>query len=146
VFYGHANAGDPDNLPDNWLSQIQGLIPDKPVIIAETAWPAEDLIIDVWGITTRSSPEFQRRYVERLLESADDLNAVLVTWWCAVDFDQLWRTALNSDLLASIWRDTGFLDQDLNPRPALETWDQWLELPRASNAGDAGAGGDSDDS
>jgi len=132
VFYGHTDAGNPDHLPDNWLSQVQDLIPNKPVVVAETAWPAEDLNIDIWNISTESSPEFQKQYVDRLLQEANAIDAVLVTWWCAVDFDQLWKTVLNNDPLASIWRDTGFYDSELNPRPALQIWEQWLSLPHAS--------------
>ena len=133
MFYGHEEAGNPDNLPDTWLSQIQDLIADKPVVVAETAWPAEDLNIEIWNISTASTPEFQKRYMERLLAEAAALDAVVVTWWCAVDFDQIWETVLNSDPLASIWRDTGLYDADLNPRPALETWEHWLALPHPSD-------------
>ena len=129
MFYGHANAGNPNNLPDNWLSQILDFIPNKPLVIAETAWPAEDLNIETWNISTESTPDFQRQYMERLLNEANTLNAALVTWWCIVDFDELWQTLLNSDPLASIWRDTGLYDADLNARPALEIWEQWLSLP-----------------
>ena len=132
MFYGHADAGDPNNLPDQWLSQIQTLIPDKPVVIAETAWPAEDLNIARWNIATPSTPAFQERYVDLLLQEAAALDARLVTWWCVVDFDDLWQTALNSDPLASIWRDTGFYDANLNPRPALDTWTSWLSAAHDS--------------
>ena len=130
VFYGHMNAGNPDNLPEKWLSQIKELIPDKPVVVAETAWIAESLMVEMWNIAVESSTPFQRRYVELLLSEAAALQAVLVTWWCVVDFDQLWATLLNSDPLASIWRDTGLYDAELSPRPALETWTSWLALPR----------------
>src|SRR5690606_5202787 len=44
VFYGHANAGDPGNLPSTWLSQAQDIAPGKPMAIAETGWIAEDLV------------------------------------------------------------------------------------------------------
>lgn len=128
MFYGHPNAGNPNTLPDKWLSQIQDLIPNKPVVVAETAWPAEALNIDLWQIATESSPEFQKRYVDRLLQEAAALEARLVTWFCIVDFDQLWAAVLNSDPLASIWRDTGLYDADLMSRPALETWDDWLSV------------------
>jgi len=129
IFYGHPDSGNPDNLPENWLSQIQDLIPNKPVLIAETAWLAEDLNIDIWNISVTSSSAFQRRYVELLLAEANTLDAVLVTWWCAVDFDALWQNVLNSDPLASIWRDTGFYDENVNARPSLEVWSEWLDLP-----------------
>ena len=67
-----------------------------------------------------------------LLHEAAELDARLVTWWCVVDFDDLWQRALNSDPLASIWRDTGFYDSDLNPRLALEIWTSWLKRALAS--------------
>ena len=130
VFYGHLNAGDPENLPENWLSQITDLIPNKPVVVAETGWIAESLMVDMWNIAVEGTADFQRRYMELLLSESTALQAELVTWWCIVDFDSLWATRLDSDPLASIWRDTGLYDAELNPRPALEVWDSWLALPR----------------
>ncbi|HIA02549.1 MAG TPA: hypothetical protein EYN66_11670 [Myxococcales bacterium] len=125
VFYGHPDAGNPDNLPDNWLSQIEELIPSKPVVVAETAWIAEDLLIHEWDVSVASNAQYQSRYVEMMLEEAQRMDAELVTWWCVVDFDALWEGLLGADPLASIWRDTGFYDEHLTPRPSLDIWEEW---------------------
>ena len=47
---------------------------------------------------------------ERLLAQSAPLDAVAAFWWCAVNFDVIWETLVNSDPLASIWRDTELYD------------------------------------
>ena len=100
------------------------------MVVAETAWLAEDLNIPMWSVAVTSTPAYQRRYVERLFEAAQALEAEALVWWCPVDFDALWETILNRDPLASIWRDTGLYDRDLVTRPALSVWEQWRQRSR----------------
>ncbi len=129
VFYGHADGGNPANLPADWLSQAQKLAPGKPIAIAETGWMAEDMVIPAYGLNVPGTPQWQADYVHKLLAEADRLNAVLVAWFCIVDFDTLWTDSLGQDPLAQIWRDTGFYDETLQIRPALLAWDAWLGRP-----------------
>lgn len=129
VFYGHADGGDPSNLPTDWLSQARLLAPGKPLAIAETGWIAQDMVIPFYGLNVTGSPQWQADYVQTLLEEADRLDAVFVTWFCMVDFDTLWNYTLGQDPLARIWRDIGFYDETVQPRPALQPWDHWLAKP-----------------
>lgn len=130
VFFGHPNAGDPANLPADWLRQARDLAPDKPLVVAETAWIAEPLLIPEFGVNTAADAQDQNDYVERLLSEADALGAELVIWFFTVDFDSLWEGLLGRDPVARIWRDTGLWDETLAPRPALSTWQAWLDRPR----------------
>ena len=65
-----------------------------------------------------------------LFAEAEVLDAEFVVWWALVDFDALWNAALGQDPLARIWRDTGLFDESLNPRPALDIWQQQLMLAK----------------
>jgi len=130
IFYDHTDKGDPDNMPTDWLSQVESLAQGKPVAITETGWIAEDLIISFFGVNIPSTEEFQRIYASRLLAEADALNAEFVIWWTIVDFDALWNGVLLQDPLGAIWRDTGLYNEGLAARPALNEWQSWLERSR----------------
>jgi hypothetical protein len=122
VFFEHAGKGDPDALPVGWLQQAQDLDPAKRLIIAETAWIAEPLVIPQFGVDVPATAADQAAYLERLFDEVERLDAELVTWWAPVDFDTLWSQTLGSDPIAKIWRDTGLWDENLQPRQGLSVW------------------------
>lgn len=129
IFYGHANSGDPANLPVDWLSQAQDYAPGKPLAIAETGWIAEDMVISAYGLSVPGNPTWQAEYVQKLLSEADRLDALFVTWWGIVDYDTLWQNTLGQDPLARIWRDTGLYDGNVQSRESIAEWDAWLAKP-----------------
>ena len=47
AFYNHADKGNPDTLPADWLTQIRVIAPDKPYAVTETGWIAGNLSIPV---------------------------------------------------------------------------------------------------
>jgi len=126
AFFTHANRGDPGTLPVDWLSQVDAMAPGKPIAFAETAWIAETLDVPSFGVHVVATPADQAAYVARLLSEADARNALFISWFCIVDYDTLWATALGSDPVAKVWRDTGLYDGTVTARPALATWDSWL--------------------
>jgi hypothetical protein len=128
VFFGHANAGDPANLPSNWLSQLQDIAGSKPVAVTETGWIAEELVIPSLNVNVPATAANQDAYVQDLFREAQALNAKFVIWWCVVDFDDLWTNALGQDPIAQIWRDTGLYDGTVTARPALATWQEQLAV------------------
>jgi hypothetical protein len=130
VFYNHADKGNPDTMPADWLSQVSTLAQGKPVAITETGWIAEDLVIPSFGVDIPSTEAYQQIYASRLLSEADALNAEFVIWWTIVDFDALWNGVLLQDPVASIWRDIGLYDESLRARPALNEWQSWLARGR----------------
>lgn len=129
AFYSAEEGASPDTLPENWLSQIRVIAPNKPVAITETGWVAQDLLLPRFNIDVSSDDTTQRNYVERMLNEAQRLEASFVIWFTAVDFDALWSTVLGSYDLAAIWRDTGLYDETLRPRPGLDVWQEWLDRP-----------------
>ncbi len=130
VFFDHADKGDPQNLPSNWFSQIQNIANGKPIAVAETAWIAERLEVPAFGVDVMANAQNQADYLAELFAEAEVLDAEFVVWWALVDFDALWNAALGQDPLARIWRDTGLFDESLNPRPALDIWQQQLMLAK----------------
>lgn len=129
VFFGHANAGNPANLPNNWLSQLQTIAGSKPVAVAETGWIAERLLIPSLSVDVAATPANQDAYVQALFSEAQALNAEFIVWFSIVDFDDLWTNALGQDPVAQIWRDTGLYDGTVTARPALTTWQNQLAQP-----------------
>lgn len=125
AFWAHPDAGNPDNLPPNWLSQVTSLDPSKPFAIAETGFIAETLDIPAYSLHVVATPTDQQKFVSKLLHECDAGNCKFVSWFCLVDFDALWSGALGSSDIAKIWRDTGLYDETVTPRPALATWDSF---------------------
>ena len=130
AFYGHLDAGDPANLPSNWLSQIQTIAPNKTYAIVETAWIAEDLDIPAYTLSVDSSAAKQNTYLTKMFTEANSLNIEAIIWFSSHDYDTLWSDTLGSDNLSKIWKDTGLIDQDLNNRTSLETWKSWYKYTR----------------
>ncbi len=128
IFFGHANAGNPDNLPEGWFSQAVDMANRKPLAITETAWIAEDLKIDEYSIDLAASAAWQNEFLHTLFNEADKYDVAFITWFSIVDFDALWE-AIGQNAIAAIWRDTGLYDETLTARPALETWRQWRSRP-----------------
>jgi len=129
IFFNHADRGDPANLPADWLSQISTVAGGKPIAIVETGWPAETVTIPAFAVDIASDAASQNAYLQRLLNEAESLDARFIVWFFLTDYDALWDGALQQDAVARIWRDTGLYDENLNPRPALDTWMTELALP-----------------
>jgi hypothetical protein len=111
------------------MSQINTLAPGKPVAVTETAWAAEDLVIPTFMINLPISNNDQNQFSDIMLNEAERLNAAFVIWFSIADYDTLWTTVLSSDDVGRIWRDTGFYDENLNTRAALDTWQSWFARP-----------------
>ncbi len=126
IFFNHADKGNPDNLPANWLSQVNQLAPGKPIAITETGWVAEDLVISVFSVNVASNEASQARYVARLLDESNQLSAEFVIWWSVIDFQALWEGVLLKDDLAAIWRDIGLYNEQVQARSGLTEWQQYL--------------------
>ena len=130
IFFNHADKGDPANLPDNWLSQITDIAPGKPIVVTETGWIAEDLILPTFGVNVPGNEGYQKAYVSKLLEESNRLGVEFVIWWSIIDFQALWDGALMQDEVAAIWRDIGLYDEQVQPRAGLSVWQSYLARER----------------
>jgi len=127
---GEANPAD--TLPADWLSRWAMLDPSKPFAITETAYIAQDLKMDTFGIEITGSEQHQAAYVQRLLNEAARLNAEFVIWFIMRDYDQFVTTIESFGIPSEaflIWRDTGLINEAGQGRPAFEIWQDWLALP-----------------
>ena len=131
AFYGHADKGNPDNLPSDWITQVTTIAPGKPYGVTETGWIGEDLSIPAYTLNVFSDGDAQDRYLQKLFaESNDLLDAEMIIWFTSYDFDTLWTDTLGQDNVSKIWKDTGLIDENFNERPGLDTWEQWKALER----------------
>ena len=121
---------NPARLPDDWLSQITQIAPGKPVVITETGWIAEPLVIDAYGLDLAGSEEWQRDYVKTLLAESEKLDVEFIIWWSLIDFQSLWENELFKDNLAAIWRDIGLYDEQVKARAGLGIWREYYQRPR----------------
>ncbi len=130
-YMGHGVDGYPvDDIPANWFTQTQTIAPGKPFAIAENGYIAEDL--KVLHKTMPATAADQRQYMERMLNEAADLDAQFVVWFVVADYDELWgvlKWMVMFNPLIRAWKDTGVFDGEIEPRPALEVWDDWLAKP-----------------
>jgi len=130
--YPFGNFTDPDDIPDEWFSRLYAMAPDKPVAIAETAFLAEDLSLDIFdGYIAEGNQKYQVRYLDLLFSEMADIDCRFITWFVIRDYDQLWIAMEEQgvDNIFKSWRDTGLIDEQGNPRLALGYWDKWLSLP-----------------
>ncbi|MCW8876256.1 MAG: hypothetical protein OQJ89_14290 [Kangiellaceae bacterium] len=126
VFFNHEGKGDPANLPTNWLTQVNQVVAEKPLLISETGWIGENLTIEEFSVAIQSDPDKQSAYVQRVLESAQALDAQMVIWWTVSDFDILWQDTLAQDPTAKIWKDIGLYNEGQQARVGLGVWDNWF--------------------
>lgn len=131
AFFDHDDKGNPAKLSANWLNQITNIAKGKPLAVTETGWIAEDLEITAFNFSEQSSEEEQRHYLNLLMQEANKLSMAFVVWFSVVDFDSLWNDQLGKDNLAKIWKDTGLYSETLQPRIALDVWDDYYHKDKS---------------
>ncbi len=118
-------GGNPANLPSNWLSQAQQIAGTKSMAITETAWIAEDYPLGApFNFTITGTPDFQNDYLKKLFLESNGLDLKFIIWFSIVDYDA-WQLTYGNNV-SRIWQDTGLYDENLQERPALSTWGNWL--------------------
>lgn len=129
-FYGYF---DPSTIPEGYFSKVAALAPEKPFVVAETGFTAEDL--DALGKKGPGSVKWQNAYMKLLLKESDRLNAKFVMWFVPRDYDavieRLKSFGASRDVieLFKVWKDNGVVDEAGNRRKAYVTWNRWLNLP-----------------
>ncbi|TMM58091.1 hypothetical protein FEE95_01300 [Maribacter algarum] len=116
---------NPDLFEDNWLQDFRNLDSAKPFAISETGFCAEDLTIPNLGVNIKASETWQNEYMNKLFNSANNLNAEFVAWFVFRDYDQLYDKTPNPPDILKVWRDNGLLDGAGNQRQAYQTWRNW---------------------
>jgi hypothetical protein len=123
------NPDDSLAVPEGYLTGVrEKLRTDKPLAIAETGWTAQNML-DVEGDAVPADVWTQTIWAGRVLQEAFMEGAVFVNWFVPRDYDRLYDW--NPNLVTPYWRDTGLLDEDGLPRPAMSVWDSYRSLPRS---------------
>lgn len=118
---------NPNTIPGNYFENYINMA-NKPFCIAETGYTAENLVVPFYGINKEGNQEWQKAYLQKMLDLCQNKNAVFLIWFCSKDYDQgnlyLQQQGLYFDLLA-LWQDTGLIDENGNPRLSYELWENW---------------------
>ena len=140
-------------IPDDYFSLIADMSGER-VVFGETGWathpvwiPTEENPTECWRIFDTSDAD-QIDYMRYLFEQADAMGSDLVTWWslrdylpremldnCPCDAPGLWCTLYDAVEQTGLlpawlgWGSMGVLDYDLNAKPSLEFWNEWLARP-----------------
>jgi hypothetical protein len=129
---GHS---DPATLPRDFFARLRDLAPDKPFVIAETAFTARD--VEAFGRRIPGREDWQNEYLAFVLQEAARLHAEFVVWFFYRDYDALWERIKflgPSVELLKVFRNAGLLDGRGHDRPSTDTWRVWLRLPHRSTA------------
>jgi hypothetical protein len=133
VPYAFSGYYNPSSIPQDFFSKVRKLAQDKPFAITQTGFPAEN--IDMSGVMIRGNEDYQRLYVDILMEQAEKELAKFVCWYISRDYDDLWDNEIQKNKgrdSLKIWKDTGLLDGDGGSRKALDVWTDWLGREKIS--------------
>lgn len=120
-----AGFTDPDSLPADYYSRlIDGRT--LPVFVTEGGWTSESL-----G-SILSTPEIQRRYIDRQITLLESVHASGVFQLTFTDLD-LNSIGLPPGSSLVYFAYLGLVDIDLNPKPALAAWDAAFRRPRSGD-------------
>lgn len=131
-FYPHISALLTDPLPEDLFQRLLALS-DKPVVITETGYPADHLVLadnqSGAGTVFDGTPAKQEEYFRRLFLAAEEKDIRFIINFVPRDYDALCITAGGCDNLTILWRDTGLFDENSQARPALRLWRRHFARP-----------------
>jgi hypothetical protein len=117
-----AGFDEPEQLPLDYYSRlVEGTA--LPLMVIEGGWTSEP----VGSIV--SSPEKQRRYVERQMSLLDEARALGVFQITFTDLDLAAFPPLSPDSILPLFARLGLVDVSLQPKPALAAWDAAYARP-----------------
>jgi hypothetical protein len=127
--YPYFVFASPQAIPLNYYSKLTEGHP-VPVFVSEGGWTSQS-IPGFSGQPITSSPQTQQNYITRQGQLLDNAGAIALFQLAFTDID---LTALPPTVPATIqyfaW--LGLVDANLQPRPALATWDSLFKKPLVS--------------
>lgn len=122
--YQYGNLHHP--MPDDYFNELAEYV--RPIAITESGAISQEL--NVAGMKLPASESDQAHFERVLLASALRDRYVFVINWCGIDFDRLVeRLPAEVRELASVWAHTGLSNANGTPKPALRSWDTYLDAP-----------------
>lgn len=100
---------------------------NKPIALCETGYSSQGAEIERWDFSFVGSPAAQADYVRDLIDLAHRDGYLFVVWFLVADYDRLYaRMAAEPDAEANLmWRNVGFFDANLQPKPAWKVWQSY---------------------
>ena len=114
--------------PDQWRLPFDWLQANikKPVAICETAYSSHDVELPEYQLNMPSSSKLQIQYIEELANTASKYDYLFTVFFLSVDYDVLMDKLGIPEM--ALWRNTGFFNADLTPKPAWEAYQKyWLD-------------------
>ena len=105
------------SIPSDYYSSI-GRYTDAPLFILQAGFH----VGAGYSSTQTTTLSEQRRYIERLFDEADDLGAVLVSWFLIQDSDHFPHTY-------RVLGTTGLYDISGDPKPSWAVWSRTMRRP-----------------
>jgi hypothetical protein len=102
----------------------------KPIAVCETGFSSQDIEVPQYGLKMRGSPQAQADYTKELFAISRRDRYAFVVWFLAIDYDRLYAKLPTGSDAMKLWRNIGFLDGDLRPKPAWEIWKAGVEASR----------------
>lgn len=121
--YPYFVNSEPENLPDDYYSRIL-MGRSVPAMVAEGGWSSAA------GSSFSSTPDLQRRYVDRQAMLLDSISAYACIQTLFADLD---LASLPPDLAASLadFASIGLTSSNYGAKPALSDWDAQFARPLA---------------
>ena len=113
---------DPEELPLEYYTRLQDGATPRPVMVIEGGWTSATL----GGIT--SSPDKQRRYIERHVRILDAARAAGYFQISFTDLD-LASIQIPPGSILPLFAALGLVDANLAPKPGLSVWDETFRRP-----------------
>ncbi len=125
-------SSSPSLIPSGLFQSYADINSAKPFAVAETGYIAEDLNIPGSGLYKEGNAQWQEDYVNYLFDFCQKKHSKFIIWFCAYDYDAAVNTfnviGYTQDIVL-LWKDTGFIDENLVKRSSYSVWKQWLKLP-----------------
>lgn len=128
--YPYISALLTDPIPSDYLKIIDDLT-QKPIAITESGYLAEPISLNFGNnhiINYQGSEKKQEQWIDFLLRQATQRDFVFVINFISKDYDVLCQQISCADR-DRLWEDTGLIDENNNPRPALTRWREYLIKP-----------------
>jgi hypothetical protein len=103
----------------------------KPIALCETGYTTQDIDIPAFHLKMTGSSQAQAEYTRELFEIARRDRYAFVVWFLAIDYDKLYARMPAGSEVMTLWRNIGFLDGNLQPKPAWEIWKAGVNASRS---------------
>lgn len=115
--------------PEQWLQPLNFARQwtGKPLAMAETGYLTENIRLDIaGGLDFNGSDALQSAYLQDAIRIAIRDNYLFFVWFVPVDYTKLLRKmGGRAAEWMRIWVDAGLYDADLQPKPAMNVWQNW---------------------